>query len=181
MNTLRKQYQTEVVKELIKHFNYNNVMKVPKITKVTLNMGVGKAVVDRKKLDKAMEELTKIAAQKAIVTYTKKSEAGFKIRKGWPIGCKVTIRGKRMYEFLERLIYMTLPRVRDFRGLRKRSFDGTGNYNLGITEQIVFPEINFDETDEIRGLDISIETTAKSNEEGYMLLKLLMFPFRDER
>lgn len=181
MKALRKHYREDVVKQLMKQFDYANIMMVPKVTKVTLNMGVGEAITDRKKLDKAVIELTKIAGQKSIITYSRKSEAGFKIRQGWPIGCKVTMRGEHMYEFLERLIHITLPRVRDFRGLRKRSFDGSGNYNFGIIEQIVFPEINFDETDEMRGMDVSITTTARSNEEGYELLKLLKFPFREEK
>lgn len=154
-------------------------MQVPRIQKITLNMGVGEAVTDKKVMGFAVDDLTKIAGQKPVVTVARKSLAGFKIREGWPIGCKVTLRGKKMYEFLERLISIALPRVRDFRGLSPKAFDGTGNYSLGIKEQIVFPEIDFDKIDVIRGLDICITTSAKTNEEGKALLEAFKFPLKE--
>merc|ERR1712187_998407 len=161
----------------MKELNLFNVMEVPKILKVTLNMGAGKAVSDKKYLIKSLEDLTNISGQKAVSTKAKKSEAGFKIRAGMEIGCKVTLRKNRMYDFLERLIYVALPRVRDFRGLSSKSFDKQGNYNLGIKEQIIFPEVDYDKIDSIRGLDINITTSANNIKEGFALLKALRFPF----
>jgi len=177
MARLKDYYRSNVVKHLMQELNYTNVMQVPKILKITLNMGVGEAVNDKKILTNATEDLAKIAGQKPIVTNAKKSIAGFKIREGWPIGCKVTLRGDRMYEFLDRLLSVALPRVRDFRGLNKKSFDGQGNYNLGVKEQIVFPEIQYDKVDAVRGLDICITTSAKTDAEGFALLQALQFPF----
>ncbi len=179
MAQIQEYYQNTIVKKLIEDFGYKNPMEVPYITKITLNMGVGEAVNDKKIVENAATELTRIAGQKAVVTKAKKSVAGFKIREGWPIGCKVTLRGKRMYEFLERLLYIAIPRIRDFRGLNRRSFDGRGNFTMGIKEQIVFPEIQYDKIDALRGLDISISTTAKTNAEGLGLLKAFNFPFRE--
>lgn len=181
MSTLRLKefYKQHVINQLMKERGYENLMQVPRITKVTLNMGVGEAVNDKKIVDNALADLMKIAGQKPVITKTRKSVAGFKIREGWPIGCKVTLRQDRMYEFLERLLYVAIPRVRDFRGLNRRSFDGTGNYSLGIKEQIVFPEIQYDKIDALRGLDITISTTAKTNEEGLALLLALQFPFKE--
>jgi large subunit ribosomal protein L5 len=163
----------------MKDFGYANVMEVPRITKITLNMGVGEAVNDKKIVENAAAELSRIAGQKSVITKTKKSVAGFKIREGWPIGCKVTLRQDRMFEFLERLLYIAIPRIRDFRGLNRRSFDGRGNYSLGIKEQIVFPEIQYDKIDALRGLDITITTTARTNEEGLALLLAYQFPFKE--
>lgn len=179
MTRLRDVYKETVVDALMKKFNYQSVMEVPKILKITLNMGVGEAVGDKKVMNHAVEDLTKIAGQKPVVTLAKKSIAGFKIRDGWPIGCKVTLRSHKMYEFLDRLITITLPRVRDFRGLNPKSFDGRGNYSMGLHEQIVFPEIDFDKIDMIRGLDICITTSAKTNEEGKALLEAFNFPLKD--
>jgi len=179
MVQLKEYYRNTVVKKLLKEFGYSNVMEVPRITKVTLNMGVGEAVNDKKIVENAASDLTRIAGQKSVITVARKSVAGFKIREGWPIGCKVTLRSERMYEFLERLLYIAIPRVRDFRGLNKRSFDGRGNYTLGVKEQIVFPEIQYDKIDALRGLDISITTSAKTNGEALALLKALNFPFRE--
>ncbi len=159
-----KLYKDTVVKQLMKHFKYKNIMQVPKITKITLNMGVGEAAADKKIMTNALDDLTKIAGQKAVATLSRKSIAGFKIRSDWPIGCKVTLRSKRMYEFFDRLVTIVIPRIRDFRGLNARSFDGRGNYSMGIKEQIVFPEINYDKIDTLRGLDIAITTTAKTDE-----------------
>jgi large subunit ribosomal protein L5 len=176
---LKKRYKAEIVKKLKEKFNYKNVMQTPKITKITLNMGVGKAAEDKKIIQHAVNNLTQIAGQKAIVTKAHKSIAGFKIRDGWPIGCKVTLRGNRMYEFLDRLVSIALPRVRDFRGLSPKAFDSFGNYSLGITEQITFTEIDYDKIDTIRGLDIAITTTAKTDAEAYELLKGFKFPFRE--
>lgn len=177
MPRLKDYYQNTVVKQLMKELNYTNVMQVPKLLKITLNMGVGEAVNDKKILTNAVEDLTKISGQKPIVTNAKKSIAGFKIREGWPIGCKVTLRGDRMYEFLDRLLSVALPRVRDFRGLNRRSFDGRGNYSMGIKEQIVFPEIQYDKIDALRGLDICITTSAQTNADGLALLQAMQFPF----
>lgn len=177
MNNLQKFYKEEITYNLMKELNLSNIMQVPKVLKVTLNMGVGKAVLDKKHIIKAVEELTAISSQKAIATKVKKSESGFKIRAGMNIGCKVTLRKKRMYDFLERLVYIALPRIRDFRGLSVKAFDKQGNYNLGIKEQIIFPEIDYDKIDIIRGLDISITTTANNAMEGFALLKSLHFPF----
>ena len=176
---LKDLYQKTIVKKLMKELGYKNVMEVPKITKITLNMGVGEAVNDKKVVDHAASDLSKIAGQKPVITRTRKSVAGFKIREGWPIGCKVTLRQDRMYEFLERLLYIAIPRIRDFRGLNRRSFDGRGNYSMGIKEQIVFPEIQYDKIDALRGLDITITTTAKTNEEGLALLSAFHFPFKE--
>jgi len=176
---LKEFYTTAIVKQLMQELGYKNVMEVPRITKITLNMGVGEAVNDKKVVDNAAADLTKIAGQKPLITKTRKSIAGFKIRAGWPIGCKVTLRKDRMYEFLERLLYIAIPRIRDFRGLNRRSFDGRGNYSLGIKEQIVFPEIQYDKIDALRGLDITITTTARTNEEGLALLSAFRFPFKE--
>jgi len=179
MSRLRDFYKETVAPELMKKFNYKSVMQVPKITKITINMGVGEAVSDKKVMNFAVEDMTRISGQKPIVTLAKKSIAGFKIRDGWPIGCKVTLRSEKMYEFLDRLVSITLPRVRDFRGLNPRSFDGRGNYSFGLQEQIVFSEIDFDKIHAIRGLDICITTTAKTNEEGRALLEAFKFPLKD--
>jgi len=178
MSNLRDTYQTTVRPLLQQKFEYKNVMQVPRLVKVTLNMGVGEAIGDKKIMDAAVADLTLISGQKPIVTNARKSEAAFKIRQGYPIGCKVTLRGPRMYEFIERLVGIALPRVRDFRGLNPRSFDGRGNFSLGIVEQIVFPEIDYDKIDRIRGLDVTITTSARTNEEGLELLKAFNFPFR---
>jgi len=175
---LQQLYREKIVPKLMEQFNYANVMMVPKIEKITLNMGVGEAANDRKIIKAAQEDLTKIAGQHAVITNTKKSVAGFKIRDGWPIGCKVTLRRDRMYEFLDRLLSIAMPRTRDFRGLNPRSFDGFGNYSLGIKEQINFPEIEYDKVDAVRGLDVTITTTAQTNEECFALLKAFEFPFR---
>ncbi len=180
MARLKEFYNKDVVDVMMKKFGYKSVMEVPKIKKITLNMGVGEAVGDKKVMNFAVEDMTRIAGQKPVVTKAKKSIAGFKIRDGWPIGCKVTLRKNRMYEFLDRLITITLPRVRDFRGLNPKSFDGTGNYSMGIQEQIVFPEIDFDKIDGIRGLDICITTTAKTDAEAKALLEAFNFPLKDK-
>ncbi len=180
MTRLRDVYKKTVVDAMMKRFNYDSVMQVPKIVKITLNMGVGEAVNDKKVMNFALDDMARITGQKPVVTLAKKSIAGFKIRDGWPIGCKVTLRSHKMYEFLDRLITITLPRVRDFRGLNPRSFDGRGNYSLGLQEQIVFPEIDFDKIDVIRGLDICITTSAKTNEEGRALLEAFNFPLKDK-
>lgn len=179
MSALKKQYLETIVPQLMKEMGYRNVMEVPRITKITLNMGVGEAVNDKKIIEHALRDLTAISGQKPKVTYTKKSVAGFKIREGWPIGCMVTLRKERMYDFLLRLISVSIPRIRDFRGMSRRSFDGRGNYNMGVKEQIIFPEIQYDKIDALRGLDISISTTAKTNEEGLKLLQAFQFPFRE--
>ena len=179
MTALKKVYNDVIVKSMMEKFQYGNIMEVPKIIKITLNMGVGEAVLDKKILAKAMKELEKISGLKAIPTNAKKSIAGFKIREGWPIGCKVTLRRDRMYDFLQRLLNIALPRVRDFRGLNARSFDGRGNYSFGIREQLVFPEIDFDDVEATRGMDITITTTAKTDEEARALLAAFHFPFRD--
>ena len=176
---LQEKYRDEIHPTLIDQFSYNSAMEVPRISKVTLNMGVGDAVGDRKIMDNAVNDLTLIAGQKPIVTNARKSEAGFKIREGWPIGCKVTLRRARMYEFLDRLISIAIPRMRDFRGLNPRSFDGRGNFSMGVTEQIIFPEIDYDQIDKIRGLDVTVTTTAKTNDEGLALLRAFNFPFRN--
>jgi len=176
---LEKFYKDEVVPKLMKQFGYDNVMQVPRITKIALNMGVGEAVGNKKILENAVADMAKIAGQKPVTTKARVSVASFKIRDGWPIGCKVTLRRKRMYEFLDRLVNISLPRVRDFRGVSGRSFDGRGNYNMGIKEQIIFPEIDFDQVDAMRGMDIAIATTAKTNEEAKALLEAFRFPFRN--
>lgn len=179
MSRLKEYYQSMVMPQLQQQFGYANVMEVPRISKITLNMGVGEAVADRKIMDNAVKDLTRIAGQKPIVTNARKSVAGFKIREGWPIGCKVTLRRERMYEFLDRLINVAIPRIRDFRGLSPRAFDGRGNYSMGVREQIIFPEIDYDQIDTLRGMDITIATTAKTNEEGRALLAAFQFPFRN--
>jgi len=176
---LEKHYKDVVVPKLTERFGYKNVMEVPRITKVTLNMGVGEAAANKKVLENALADMVKIAGQKPIATLSKKSIATFKIRDGWPIGCKVTLRRAKMYEFLDRLVNIALPRVRDFRGISGRAFDGRGNYNMGIKEQIIFPEIDFDQVDAMRGMDIAITTTAKSDEEAKALLEAFSFPFRN--
>ena len=173
-------YRSEVTQKLTKQFNYKTPMEVPRIVKITLNMGVGEAVADKKILTAAVNDMTKIAGQKPIMTHARKSISTFKIREGWPIGCKVTLRRKRMFDFLEKLIGIVIPRMRDFRGLSKKSFDGRGNYSMGLKEQIVFPEINYDEIDTLRGLDVTITTNAKTDKEAYALLKAFNFPFKDE-
>jgi large subunit ribosomal protein L5 len=178
MARLQEFYRSTVVKQLKERFDYKNVMEVPKITKITLNMGVGEAVGDKKVLEHAVADMEKIAGQKAVVTRARNSIAGFKIREGWPIGCKVTLRRERMYEFLDRLVNIGIPRIRDFRGLNGKAFDGRGNYSMGIREQIIFPEIDYDKIDALRGMDITITTTAKTNEEGRALLAAFNFPFR---
>lgn len=178
MARLQQYYRSDVVKQLIERFNYSSIMAVPKITKITLNMGVGEAVNDKKIIDHAISDLTKISGQKPVTTLARKAVAGFKIRAGWPIGCKVTLRGERMYEFLDRLITIAIPRIRDFRGLNPRSFDGKGNYSFGIKEQIIFPEIEYDKVDALRGLDVTITTSAKSDEETRALLSAFNFPLR---
>lgn len=177
---LKEKFDKELVPKLQKELNLANIMEVPKITKITLNMGVGEAVGDKKIMNFAVKDLELIAGQKPVVKNAKKSIAGFKIREGWPIGCKVTLRKKKMYEFLDRLISVAIPRIRDFRGFTVKSFDGTGNYSLGITEQIVFPEIDYDKVDKLRGLNITITTTAKTNEQGIALLKSFDFPFKEK-
>ncbi|MEJ2452820.1 MAG: 50S ribosomal protein L5 [Candidatus Thiodiazotropha sp.] len=179
MARLQQHYKETVVKELMDKFQFNSVMEVPKITKITLNMGVGEAIGDKKILENAVGDMEKIAGQKAVVTRARKSIAGFKIREGWPIGCKVTLRRERMYEFLDRLINVAIPRVRDFRGLNAKAFDGRGNYSMGVKEQIIFPEIDYDKIDALRGLDITITTTAKTDEEGRALLEAFKFPFKN--
>ena len=176
---LEKFYKESVVPKLVERFGYENVMQVPRITKVSLNMGVGEAVGNKKILENAVADMAKIAGQKPIVTNARVSVASFKIRDGWPIGCKVTLRRAKMYEFLDRLINVSLPRVRDFRGVSARSFDGRGNYNMGVKEQIIFPEIDFDAVDAMRGMDIAITTTAKTNDEAKALLEAFSFPFRN--
>jgi large subunit ribosomal protein L5 len=179
MTRLQDQYRDEIAGKLLEQFGYDNVMEVPRITKITLNMGVGEAIGDRKVMDNAVSDMEKIAGQKAVVCLARKSVAGFKVREGWPIGCKVTLRRERMYEFLDRLVNIAIPRIRDFRGLNARAFDGQGNYNMGVREQIIFPEIDYDKIDALRGLDISITTTAKTDEEGRALLAAFNFPFRN--
>ncbi len=176
---LRKHFIDNVVPALKQQFKYDNVMMVPKIQKITLNMGVGAAADDKKIIKAAQDNLTQISGQLAVITLARKSVAGFKIREGWPIGCKVTLRGDRMYEFLDRLLSIALPRVRDFRGLNPRSFDSRGNYSMGIKEQITFPEIDYNQVDTVRGLDITITTSAKSDEEALALLRAFNFPFRE--
>ena len=176
---LEKYYKDEVVPKLMKQFGYTNPMQVPKLTKITLNMGVGEAATNKKVLENAVADMAKISGQKPQVTKTRVSVASFKIRDGWPIGCKVTLRRAKMYEFLDRLINVSLPRVRDFRGISGRSFDGRGNYNVGVKEQIIFPEIEYDKVDALRGLNISITTTAKTDDEAKALLSAFRFPFKN--
>ena len=178
MTRLEQFYKESVVPELTKKFSYSNVMQVPRITKITLNMGVGEAIADKKAMDGAISDMEKISGQKAVTTKARKSVANFKVRAGWLIGCKVTLRRTRMYEFLDRLIQIAIPRIRDFRGLSPRAFDGQGNYSLGIREQIIFPEIDYDKIDAIRGMNITITTSARTDEEGRALLEAFSFPFR---
>ncbi len=178
MARLQEHYQASIVPELMKKFGYKSVMQVPRIEKITLNMGVGEATSDKKILDNAVGDLTKIAGQKPVLTKARKSIATFKIRKDYPVGCMVTLRGKRMYEFLDRLISISIPRVRDFRGISNRAFDGRGNYNLGVKEQIIFPEIEYDKIDAVRGMNISITTSARSDDEARALLQAFKFPLR---
>jgi large subunit ribosomal protein L5 len=179
MARLHDQYRDTVVKQLTEQFGYKSNMEVPRIQKITLNMGVGEAVADKKVMDHAVGDLTKIAGQKPVVTKARTSIASFKIRQGYPVGCKVTLRGRRMYEFLDRLVSIAIPRIRDFRGISARSFDGRGNFNMGVREQIIFPEIEYDKIDALRGMNISITTTAKSDEEAKALLAAFKFPFRN--
>jgi large subunit ribosomal protein L5 len=179
MTRLEKVYKEQVVPKLMQKFSYANVMQVPRISKITLNMGVGEAVGNKKVLENAVDDMAKIAGQKPVTTLAKKSIATFKIRDGWPIGAKVTLRRAHMYEFLDRLVNIALPRVRDFRGISGRAFDGRGNFNFGIKEQIIFPEINFDQVDALRGMDIAITTTAKTDAEAKALLEAFSFPFRN--
>jgi large subunit ribosomal protein L5 len=179
MARLKELYKSQVVPALIEEFGYANVMQVPRVTKITLNMGVGEGVGDKKQIDSAVADLQMISGQKPVVTKARKSVAGFKIREGWPIGTKVTLRHDRMWEFMDRLVDIALPRVRDFRGINGKSFDGRGNYSMGVREQIIFPEIEYDKVDKLRGMDITITTTARTNEEGRALLKALSFPFRN--
>ncbi len=179
MAEFKKLYRDEVVPALMKELGYKNINEVPKITKITLNMGVGEAIGDKKVIEHAAGDLEKIAGQKPVVTLARKSVAGFKVREGWPIGVKVTLRDERMYEFLQRLVDIALPRVRDFRGVSAKSFDGRGNYSMGVKEQIIFPEIDYDKIDALRGLDITLTTTAKTDDEGRALLKAFNFPFRN--
>ena len=176
---LQQVYREKIVPELVKKFGYKSVMQVPRLTKITLNMGVSEAVSDKKVMDHAVSDLTKIAGQKPVVTKSKKAIAGFKIRDGVPIGCMVTLRGVQMYEFLDRFVTIALPRVRDFRGISGRAFDGRGNYNIGVKEQIIFPEVDYDKIDVLRGLNISITTTAKNDEEAKALLTAFKFPFKN--
>ncbi len=178
MATLREVYKNEIAPKLKEELGLENVMEVPRITKITLNMGVGEALGDKKVLDNAVGDMEKIAGQKAVITKARKSIANFKVREGWPIGCKVTLRRERMYEFLERLISIAIPRVRDFRGLSPKSFDGRGNFAMGVTEQIIFPEIDYDQVDALRGMDITITTTARTDDEGRALLRAFNFPLK---
>ncbi len=179
MSRLRELYNTQVAEDLQKQFGYKNVMQMPQVTKVTLNMGVGEAIGDKKLIDSAVADMQLVSGQKPMVTKARKSIAGFKVREGYPIGCKVTLRNERMWEFLDRLIDIAVPRIRDFRGLNGKSFDGRGNYSMGVKEQIIFPEIDYDKVDKIRGLDITVTTTANTNDEGRALLKALGFPFKE--
>ncbi|PKH09172.1 50S ribosomal protein L5 [Moritella sp. Urea-trap-13] len=178
MAKLHEYYKETVASELKTKFGYKSIMQVPRIEKITLNMGVGEAINDKKVLENAAADMAAISGQKPLITKARKSVAGFKIREGYPIGCKVTLRGERMWEFLERLIGISIPRIRDFRGLNPKSFDGRGNYSMGVREQIIFPEIDYDKIDKIRGMDITITTTANSDEEGHALLTAFNFPFR---
>ena len=181
MTRLQEHYQKKVVPELKAKFGYANAMQVPRITKITINMGVGEALTDKKVIEHAVADMEKIAGQKPVVTRARKSIANFKVRENWPIGCKVTLRRARMYEFLDRLVNIAIPRIRDFRGLPARSFDGQGNYSMGVKEQIIFPEIEYDKIDALRGMDITITTTARTDEEARALLQAFNFPLRGER
>lgn len=178
MNSLKEKFNTDISPSMMEKFSYKSIMEVPKVEKVIINMGVGDAVQNSKVLDNAVEELSQLAGQKPVITYAKKSIAGFRLREGMPIGTKVTLRGERMYEFLQKLIHVALPRVRDFRGISNKAFDGRGNYTLGVKEQLIFPEINYDKVSKIRGMDISIVTTAKTDEEARELLTQLGMPFQ---
>ena len=179
ISALRKKYKDEVVADMMKRFKYSNIMEVPCITHISINMGIGDAKDNPKRLESAIEELTSISCQKPVITKSRKDISNFKIRKGFPVGCKVTLRGNRMYDFLLRVISIAIPRTRDFRGLSFKSFDGNGNYSFGVKEQIIFTEIDYDKIDSIRGMDISLTTTAKTDEESYWLLKLMGLPLRD--
>ena len=179
MATLKHKYRNEIIPQLKEELGLANVMQVPRITKITLNMGVGEALGDKKVLENAVADMEKIAGQKVVVTKARKSIANFKVRDGWPIGCKVTLRSDRMYEFLERLIGIAIPRIRDFRGVSPKSFDGRGNFAMGVTEQIIFPEIEYDKVDALRGMDITITTSARTDEEGRALLRAFNFPLKD--
>jgi len=179
MATLKQRYRNDIVPRLIEELGLENVMEVPRITKITLNMGVGEALGDKKVLENAVADMEKIAGQKVVVTKARKSIANFKVRDGWPIGCKVTLRSDRMYEFLERLISVAIPRIRDFRGVSPKSFDGRGNFAMGVSEQIIFPEIEYDKVDALRGMDITITTSARTDEEGRALLRAFNFPLKD--
>jgi large subunit ribosomal protein L5 len=179
MATLKSKYKSEIVPQLKEELGLANIMEVPRVTKITLNMGVGEALGDKKVLEHAVADMEKISGQKAVVTKARKSIAGFKVRDGWPIGCKVTLRSDRMYEFLERLISIAIPRVRDFRGTSPKSFDGRGNFAMGVTEQIIFPEIEYDKIDTLRGMDITITTSARTDDEGRALLRAFNFPLKD--
>ena len=178
MANFKETYNTEIRDKLKEELKLSNVMEVPRITKITLNMGVGEALGDKKILEHAVSNMEQIAGQKPVINKARKSIAGFKVREGWPIGCKVTLRSERMYEFLERLVTISIPRIRDFRGISPKSFDGRGNFAMGVSEQIIFPEIDYDKIDKLRGMDITITTTAKNNEEGLALLKAFNFPFK---
>jgi large subunit ribosomal protein L5 len=178
MASLKKQYNEEIAPQLKGELSLANVMEVPRITKITINMGVGEAIGDKKALENAVADLEKISGQKAVVTKARKSIAGFKVREEWPIGCKVTLRRERMYEFLERLVSIAIPRIRDFRGISPKQFDGRGNFSMGVSEQIIFPEIDYDKVDKLRGLDICITTSARNDDEGRALLKAFNFPFK---
>lgn len=178
MANLKEVYKSDIAPKLQQELGLKNVMEIPKITKITINMGVGEAVGDKKVLENAVRDLEAIAGQKVVVTKARKSIAGFKIRDGWPIGCKVTLRSDRMYEFLDRLVSIAIPRIRDFRGISPKQFDGRGNFSMGVTEQIIFPEIDYDKVDKIRGLDICITTTARTDDEGRALLKAFNFPLK---
>ena len=178
MARLKEVYKNEIVGKLKDELGVKNVMEIPKITKITVNMGVGEAVGDKKVLENAVADLEKITGQKVVITKARKSIAGFKIREGWPIGCKVTLRNEKMYEFLDRLVSIAIPRIRDFRGISPKQFDGRGNFSMGVSEQIIFPEIEYDKIDKLRGLDICISTTARTDEEGRALLKAFNFPFK---
>ncbi len=180
MARLQDHYRSEVVPQLKEDLGLDNVMQVPRVSKITLNMGVGEALVDRKLVNKAIDDMTLIAGQRAVMTRARKSVATFKVREGWPIGCKVTLRRDRMYEFLDRLVSVAIPRIRDFRGLNPKSFDGSGNFSMGIQEQIVFPEVDYDHIDTVRGMDITITTTARNNEQGLALLEAFKFPFKKQ-
>jgi len=179
MATLKDKYKSEIVPRLKEELGLSNIMEVPRVTKITLNMGVGEALGDKKILDNAVADMERISGQKPVITRARKSIAGFKVRDGWPIGCKVTLRSDRMYEFLERLIGIAIPRIRDFRGISPRSFDGRGNFAMGVSEQIIFPEIDYDKVDALRGMDITITTTARTDDEGRALLRAFNFPLRD--